>query len=198
MRLVPPEVFQAYRTLSIDPGLNAAGVAIYDIINATGAIAKIEAHTLDNNRLIDHTGLDDELITERVIKLSKMKEAFIDFLSHINPAEVVCEAPFYNRLTPTAYAPLVEVVNNFHRAVLEFNPNITFTTLSPLTVKSKVGAKSIKNDTDKGKHEMRRAIMAIPEIMGTLKTPIELMSQHAVDAVAVGYAHILTRRSLDV
>lgn len=187
MPIMLPQGYYNYRAVGIDPGLNNTGVSVLQIDAYHNRIVGIEAFTLINDRLLDRTGLEEHTHSDRLIKLYKLKQALRTALGYIDPVWIACEAPFYNRFRPTAYAPLVEVVGMLNAASLEYNPNIGFTLYSPLTVKKTVGAKSIKNDTEKGKIEVKQAIAMIPEIMSVLKTPLSTLSEHAVDSIAVGY-----------
>lgn len=196
MPLIIPDHYRTYRIMGIDPGLNNTGVSTFDVEAGTDRIVAISAFTLINDKLVNHTGLDEETHTERYIKLYKLKHALQMALAYTGPCWVACEAPFYNRLRPTAYAPLVEVVNQLYAALIEFNPNIGFTLFPPLTVKKIVGARSIKNDTEKGKIEVKDAIQRVPEIMSVLQTPIQTLSEHAIDSIAVGYTWVKNKDQL--
>lgn len=190
MPLHIPEQYSTYRLMGLDPGLNNTGVSIYDISYQTGEILRIEAFTLANDKLPNHTGIDEDFATERTIKLYKLKSALLWSLSHYNPAYVVSEAPFYSPLMPMAFGALTEVVCIIHSSILAWNPNIGFHTVPPLLVKKLVGTKAVKNDTVKGKELVKQGVMNIPEIMNVLVTPIETLSEHAIDAIAVGYTLI--------
>jgi Holliday junction resolvasome RuvABC endonuclease subunit len=190
MPLNLPEQYVTYRIVGIDPGLLNLGFAVYHIDYLTGKIVKIEAFTIVNDKLPDRTGLDEETVPERTIKLYKLKAAIQWALGTYGPSYVVCEAPFYNRFMPMAYGALLEVVSVIHGAVLEWNPNIGFHTVAPLLVKKLVGTKAVKNDTLKGKELVKSGVKAIPEIMNVLATPIDTLSEHAIDAIAVGYTLI--------
>jgi Holliday junction resolvasome RuvABC endonuclease subunit len=190
MPLNVPEQHVTYRIVGIDPGLANLGFAIYHIDYYSGRIVKVEAFTLVNDRLPNYTGFDFETVPERTIKLHKLKGAIQWALNLYTPSYVVCEAPFYNRFMPMAYGALLEVVSTVHCAVLEWNPNIGFHTVAPLLVKKLVGTKAVKNDSLKGKELVKQGVMAIPEIMNVLETPIESLSEHAIDAIAVAYTLI--------
>lgn len=190
MPLNLPEQYVTYRVVGIDPGLLNLGFAIFHINYLTGRIEKVEAFTLVNDKLPNYTGLDIEIVPERTIKLFKLKAAIRWALNVYGPSYVVCEAPFYNRFMPMAYGALLEVVSTIHSAVLEWNPNIGFHTVAPLLVKKLVGTKAVKNDTLKGKELVKSGVKAIPEIMNVLETPIDTLSEHAIDAIAVCYTLI--------
>lgn len=192
MPIILPEVYRSYRVMSIDPGLNFTGVGIQDVDVATSIISAIQAFTLVNQRLEDCTGLDPESVSERTIKLWKLRDAIVTVLHRYKPIFVVCEAPFYDHRRPMAFGALLEVVNAIQMAVLIYNSNIRFVLLPPLVVKKFVGAQTIKNDTEKGKLEVKRAISAIPAIMNVLQNDIDTLSEHAIDAIAIGYTGIHT------
>lgn len=187
MPIFVPDQYANYKIFGIDPGLSNAGVSIYTLDGYTGQILNIEALTLINDRLKDPCEVDFESHSERTYKLLRLKQAFIELLNYHRPACVSCEAPFYNRLRPMAYGALVEVVSYIYSAVLEYNGNIRFETFPPMTVKKFIGAKAIKNNTVKGKIEVSDAVSNNPEIMSVLTVPLADLSEHAIDAVAVGY-----------
>lgn len=187
MPLQVPEHFLRYYILAIDPSINNVGIAILEIDYLTGEILSIVAFTVITNKLTDQSGLDEDYHSERAIKLMKLRQVVTNFLEHVNPVEVACESPFFNRFSPMAYGSLTEVVGIIYTAILDHNVNTKFTTIPPLSAKKAVGARSVKNDTEKGKFEVRQAIMNNPEIMKALKDDINFLSEHALDAIAVGY-----------
>ncbi len=190
MPLHIPDRYTTYRVMGIDPGLNFTGVASLDVSYVTRKILNIEAFTLANDRLADYTGLDHDTIAERTVKLYKLKQALQYTLERYNPSFIACEAPFYNRLRPMAFGALLEVVSVLHSAVLEYNSNIGFITVAPMSVKKVIGARMVKNDTEKGKLVVKEAIKNTPEIMDVLQGNIDTLSEHAIDAIAIGFTLI--------
>ncbi len=193
MPLVVPEQHVTYRIIGIDPGLSNLGVAVFDVDYYTDRILRIEAFTLVNDKLPDRTGFDTDTVTERTIKLYKLRNTLQELFYRYLPSHVVSEAPFYNRFMPMAFGALNEVVAIVHNAVLDWNPNIGFHTVPPLLVKKLVNTKAVKNDTAKGKELVKLAVSNIPEITSVLVTPIETLSEHAIDAIAVGYSIFSTK-----
>lgn len=187
MPLVIPDHYEFIKLIGIDPGLNNSGVALLDQDYRTGKIVKIEPFLLISDKLKDESGMDDEVHPERAIKLMKLGMTLQGMLRLYNPHAVGCEAPFFNRFRPMAYGALCEVVTTLQFAVIAANRNTTFSLFPPLTVKKGVAAKSVSNDTEKGKLEVKRAIMANPEIMAALQADVDLLSEHELDAVAVAY-----------
>ncbi len=194
MPLVVPEQSYTYRVLGIDPGLSNLGLSVYEISYLTGEIVSIRAFTFVNDKLPDNTGFEYDIVPERTIKLYKLKMAITEALFLYNPVFVVSEAPFYNRFMPMAYGALLEVISVIHSAILDWNSNIGFQTVPPLLVKKLVGTKAVKNDTLKGKELVKNGVKAIPQIMNVLQDPIEGLSEHAIDAIAVGYTFIISQK----
>lgn len=188
MPLYLPEQYVTYRIIGIDPGLSNTGVSVFTIDYATGKILSIFAFTIVNDKLPDRTNLDPEIVIERTIKLYKLRDGIEWVLATYNPAYVVCEAPFYNRFMPMAFGALLEVVGMVHSAILQWNNNVGFHTVAPLLVKKLINTKAVKNDTLKGKELVKKAVFEIPEIMNVLEVPLDSLSEHAIDAIAVGYS----------
>ena len=189
MPLYVPAGYGQFKMVSFDPGLNNTGVCAMDIDSRTGAILSIEASTLRNNKLCNWDGLDEEVTTERMIKLFKLKTAIVHVLANYNPVWVGCEAPFFNSLMPMAFGYLLEVVSVIHGSVIDYNPNIPFELESPQSVKKSLGVAG-----KPGKEVVLEAMRGIPEIMNALRTPIETLDEHAIDSVAVGYSIIQKHR----
>lgn len=186
MHLVVPQQYNIYKIMAVDPGLNRAGVAIFDINYSNRQILAIDAFTLRNERLKDDTGLDEELYSERIIKLYKLKNTFYRILDEVRPANVISESAFYNPGMPMAHASLTETIRTIHAAVMEFNVNIQFNRVEPLLVKKTIGANMFK-----GKSPMKDAVMDKPELISVLRQNIETLDEHAIDAIAIGYTFLM-------
>lgn len=182
MPLTMSDPYRTYQIMGIDPGLNFTGLSVLTVDAQTKAILSVFATTLVNKRLPDQTRLDIEFIPERLIKLYKLKDAITLALHTYQPIVMVCESPFFNPTMPNAFGSLVETLNFIRQALVEFNPNIPFTTVAPLQVKATVGAGS-----QKGKLDMKACVMAREDIMSVLQNDIETLDEHAIDAIVVGY-----------
>jgi len=195
MPLIVPDHFNTYTVMGIDPGLSNTGVATFELTYGTDEIVKIEAFTLVNDKLLDLSGVDDETHLERTVKLFKLKQAFLYVLANTNPAIIASESPFFNKKFPGAYAPLVEVMNVLLMSIVEWNNNVKYYTFAPSTTKQAIGARPVKNNTEEQKKEIQRAILAYPNLLNVLVTPVEQLSQHAFDAIAAGITLIQSRRA---
>lgn len=185
MSIVIPEQYYSYRIIGLDPGTHYTGVSVYEIDTIARRIRSIEAFTINTERLPNRTGLDEEYFGERLIKLIKLRMALTDFVYRIQPQAVACESPFYNRFRPMAYGALLETLSYIHTAVLDVDTRIFFKTIEPLLVKKSVGAGIMK-----GKIDVKYCIENNQEIMSVMQSDIDLLDEHAVDSIAVGYAFI--------
>lgn len=102
------------------------------------------------------------------------------------------EAPFLGRF-PQSYAALVEAVSGIRRAAIAYNVLVDFDHVDPPSAKKAVGV----NVKSKDKEEVMEAITKLPDVVYDTDTNILLsyLSEHASDAVAVGYWKI--RRLFD-
>lgn len=188
--LFTPEHYNCYKLLAIDPGVNNCGLAVFNIDYQTNEIVSVDAHTAISAKMDDTTTLYEELYSERTVKLYKLTDYLNRIMVEVNPAIVVCESPFYNRLRPMAYGSLLEVLNSIYTTIINYNNNVPFFTVEPLLVKKTVGA-----GMQTGKLDVKQAISRIDSIMSTLVTDLEGLDEHSVDAMAVGYTYLkLTTR----
>jgi Holliday junction resolvasome RuvABC endonuclease subunit len=180
-----PDNYKYWNMLFIDPGLNNTGVAIYTVDSETSNITTIDAFTIECDNSHIETGMDPEAFSERFIKLHKLTIAIQRVMMTYNPSVVVCESPFFNRFRPTAYSALVQVIHVLQEAIYYFNPNIGFSTLEPLLIKKHVGAGMMK-----GKLDVKKVVSENSFIMSRLVRDIDTLDEHAIDAIAIGYAYI--------
>lgn len=190
MKLFIPPIYNNYNIVSIDPGLNNLGIAIFNMKSTTSSdlfndVNTIEAFTLKNDKLKDPAYITNDICSDRYIKLAKIQEAMNYILNRYRPNQVLCESPFFNRLRPSAYASLVEVINTIQYCIYQYNTNVYFKTVEPLLVKKRVGAGYVN-----GKQDMKTAIMNKPEIISKLKNDVNLLDEHAIDAIAIGYGYL--------
>jgi Holliday junction resolvasome RuvABC endonuclease subunit len=188
--LLTPEHYNCYKLLAIDPGVNNCGLAVFDVDYRTNEIVSVDAHTVISAKLNDTTTLYEDLYSERTIKLYKLMDRISEIIVSVNPAIVVCESPFYNRLRPMAYGSLLEVLSSIHSVIINYNNNVPFFTVEPLLVKKTVGA-----GMQTGKLDVKQSIARIEPIMSVLVPDLEGLDEHSVDAMAVGYTYLkLTMR----
>lgn len=167
----------------IDPGTNYLGFARLGIDSRTWEIDSCWATTIRVDKLPETYGFDLSAQSERLEKLLKIKDSIKQLLSYWQPVHLSCESPFYNRLRPAAYGPLVESVMAVKLACYEFNPSLKFDTLEPSVIKKTVGAGYIS-----GKDMVKKAVMDNQTLQAKTTVNLNLLDEHAIDALAVAYS----------
>lgn len=181
-----------YIILAIDPGTRNTGIAIFEC-DRYNKIKSIEAHTIRSDK-INGDYLDDIVIshTERIANIIKVSQTLSLYLQQYKPNLICCESPFYNRLRPSAFAPLVELLFALRNISIEFNPLIPFLTYEPLYVK-----KAISGKAHADKLVVSTAIHNNQEIVNALVNDIHQLSEHALDAIAVGWTHLKQLKEIE-
>ncbi len=182
--LIIPDYYQTYNILSVDPGLNRTGVSCYTL-NQNNEVLSIESQTLFSEHLRDNVVTDEDYFTERVIKLQKLRHAFHYLIRTTQACVIVCESPFYNRFRPMAYGALLEVLSMIQMSILDINVNIPFRTVEPLLVKKTIGAGMMK-----GKIDVKHCVGNNSLIMSVLRNSLDMLDEHAIDSIAVGYTFL--------
>ena len=186
-----PETHRVFNALFLDPGLNNTGVSVYRIDQYDCKVLSIEAGTLKAIRLIDDSGIDDEVHEERVIKRLQMGRGLRAWLEIYRPDIVVTESPFFDRKKPNSFQILSEVLTTLYDEVLRYNRMVRFQKLAPQAVKKSLGVAGIK-----GKEIVKEAVEKTPLIMEHFSRGIDHLDEHAIDATAVGYAWLKTKSEL--
>lgn len=186
-----PETHRVFTALFLDPGLNNTGVSVYRIDQYERKILSIEAGTLKAIRLIDDSGIDDEFHEERIIKRLQMGKGLRLWLENHSPDIVVTESPFFDRKKPSSFQILSEVLTTLYDEVLRYNRMVRFQKLAPQAVKKSLGVAGIK-----GKEIVKEAVEKTALIMEHFPKGIDHLDEHGIDAVAVGYAWLMTKSEL--
>lgn len=173
------------RLISIDPGTEFCGICIIDH-DIQGTIHSLTPLTINSNKIYLPEASSRELHHgDRFVRIMKITTAFKELLVHHQPNAIACESPFFHVLHPTAFAPLVEIVFALRNTGMDFNPLIPFFLYPPRLVK-KVFAK----DSFAKKDQMKTALLNNQELTSKITCPLTQISEHAIDAVGVGYTHI--------
>lgn len=178
------------RIVGVDPGTECLGFAAIDYDLETLSIIRREAMTFKSQYLAK-----DEIIVEthgdRIARIYAQKANLTYHLANYLPEVVCCEAPFYNRLRPNAYAPLVETVFAIQQAVVEYDPQLPFYKYPPLTVKKVLGAIKYQK-LMKSKDAIKKAAEDVSELSGG--GFLEELDEHSIDALCVAYTYLLSLR----
>lgn len=176
--------------LAIDPGLNNTGVAVFKLNLDPFEIVSINALTLQAQRLIDTSGLDDEDYAERAHKRYSMAHALKSIIVRENPSAIACESPFFDRRKPSSFAVLTEVLITYYDTAVKVNPAVRFSYVEPLLVKKILGVAG-----QKGKEPVRES-MEKQDFLSKLTQRLDDLDEHAVDAIGVGITYIKVKSGL--
>ena len=174
-----------FSILSIDPGTSTLGFCVIKLKIETLEIVSIFAWTVDATRLAFYK---DEIIAihgEKFARIISHKRNLEQVLRFYDPVFVVCETPFFNRLRPSAGGPLYELYATIEQTVFEWDRYKPLYGIDPRTVKKGVKAQGNK------KPDMLEAMQKIPELSCA---GLDLLDEHAIDSVAVGYHKVLELR----
>ena len=172
-------------TLSLDPGIAFTGISIND---TSEGFRVVETHIVKNNRAFT----PDEKVIEksqgpRAVKLLAIINKFKSLLERFNIEMIVIEAPFYNALTPQAYGSLLEVVFGLKYSVL-VPMDLKYRLIEPTLVKKLFTSHGM------AKKEMMKQFLISKIATGEIKMdkPVESLTEHEIDSIAIGYVHWLT------
>lgn len=171
--------------LSLDPGIAFTGISINDI---SEGFRVVETHIVKNNRAFT----PEEKVIEksqgpRAVKLLAIINKFKSLLERFNIEMIVIEAPFYNALTPQAYGSLLEVVFGLKYSVL-VPMDLKYRLIEPTLVKKLFTSHGM------AKKEMMKQFLISKIATGEIKMdkPVESLTEHEIDSIAIGYVHWLT------
>jgi len=170
-----------FNIVGIDPGTNYAGYVTF---------------TLDDNFNIVHIepfliNLYDNIPTYYTTSVFK-RLLYLDIIVRDRfyrdqPIQLAIEAGFINRFRPQAYGPIANAIYVIENAYRDITCTSSIFEYPPKTVKAKLST----GNADK--HDVYTAVSSIPELSKYLYPNI---SEHEVDAMAIGYTHILRLREM--
>lgn len=176
--------------LSIDPGINNCGLAVIDY---ESDFTVLESFNVNNTRRFT----PEEKALEKIFGLRVVKVNFI--LHHVwrllkaypDIDHVAIEAPFYSALTPLAYGSLLEVISAIKYTIL-VPEGIPYSMTEPLLVKRMFI--NVKLNKDMKKKEAMRLFLTKKVMEGDILLNVEpeTLSEHEIDAIAVGYTRAIT------
>lgn len=170
----------------IDPGSLKLGIAIMDVCLDQSTVHAIETRTITPVHTYQGTQYTDTPLAklsadERIELIS----AEIRYLLEIHEPILVCfETAFYSRRFPTAFPVLQKQLNNLMDTVKTTAPYADIQAYSPPTAKKAVGA-AVRG----GKDAVRVALK--DKGLSLLISDYDNISEHAVDAVAIGYCGLI-------
>lgn len=170
--------------ISIDPGVNFCGISVVD---ASREFTVKEVQLVKNARKFTDEEKNIEAIhgarVVKVLAITSKIESFLEKYPQVNT--IVVEAPFYNALTPAAFGSLLEVIFAIRYKIVMARESLRFKMIEPLVVK-----KLFSNKPMASKEIMKQFLIAKKQD-GSIKmeNDIELLSEHEIDSIAVGFAY---------
>lgn len=183
MGLYIPERWKTINLLAIDPGKHYIGISILELDARTGYCERIDIETIDVDRTFRDFDYDNEYLSNSDLCLTKIRRQIRSVLRRYDISYLGYESPFYNPRMPDAYGSLCEVVALIRHTVIDHDPYIRISCLSPQSVKKGMGAAGVK-----GKEIMLEKLKQNEELMTALVEPVDELTEHCVDSIAVGYA----------
>ena len=178
---------KTFNVLGIDPGTDTIGFSILKVSIDDLTIEEANPWTEKVSRFIDEESFEVEVHSAKFSRLNKISEKLLTILDTFRPALVFSEAPFFNRLRPNAYAPLIETVFTIQKTLHSWDNFKPLYMIDPSSVKIAVGARA-RSD----KIEVKQAIIKIPELTKLIN--FDKLDEHSIDATAVAYCGLLRKR----
>jgi Holliday junction resolvasome RuvABC endonuclease subunit len=156
----------------------------------TYQIRSYEAYTLVATKLMD----DDDLLVathgHTWARTDAHKDTLVKYFRRLRPSVIASEDAFFNRRTPGAYAPLLKSINSIRLAVLEYDPFMPLTLIEPSVIKTAVGAVGWSKKAGTNKSSVLDALKANREFAVPGNAGLDLLTEHAVDALAIAYTRL--------
>ena len=169
--------------ISIDPGVNNCGISVLDI---TSTPEVKDVVLVKNARKFT----EDEKVVEakhgpRVVKvLAILAQLESLYAKYPEVDTIVVEAPFYNALTPSAFGSLLEVISAI-RYNFVLKHDLQYKAIEPMLIKKMFTTKAMAS-----KELIKQYLVAkIAEKSIIVHADPEKLSEHEIDAIAIGYTH---------
>lgn len=170
------ETSDTINIISIDPG-NNLGVSIYKLDAYTLEIVGIETRL----RVLEKQVKPDEDEDYKLLnKLSYLSNFIKRLIEEFEPVAIGIETAFLNMKFPKAVINLSQYVSTIEMTAYKENKHIKFFRYKPKFIK-----KGIEAGGDAKKEDMTKAVLKIKDITKFVKP--DLLSEHEVDSLAIGY-----------
>lgn len=170
--------------IGIDPGINNCGISILKHYTDTGETKVQNYFTIHANALAKKEDKAASKTYGSIFSLFQLEKAIENVMATYTPDFVVSEDAFYNPRTPNAFVSLKSCINSIKRVLYTHQktlflvaPKLAKATVNTGTANKEVVQESIRN-------------LADLKIKDTKELPIDGMSEHEADAIAIGYTFI--------
>lgn len=168
-----------------DPGTRFLGLGILHVDIKTLLITESNAYTVVIEKMISEKDTRAQMHGAKYARLMALQEDLVGRFHHHRPAYLASEGAYFNPGRPGAYGPLIETIMTVRMAAEEYDPLMPVVTYAPSEIKTAVGAKGGAN-----KVPVLAGVQQLP-INYRGATPLDQLSDHAVDGLAIAYTHYL-------
>jgi Holliday junction resolvasome RuvABC endonuclease subunit len=191
MLVIPEGASPVGCIVGIDPGSDTLGFAALAVNVMTLEIVESVAFTFSGSKLAND-GWYGDMHGARAARIAALSEKVAQQLRFYQPNLVASESPFYSQFRPQAYGALTETVDAIRNAVWSYDCWLDLFMIDPPTVKKSVGARNPTKDMshDEKKSLVKWALMALPDLNYNGPTPLNMLDEHSIDALAVAYTRL--------
>ncbi len=178
------------RAVSIDPGSRFCGACAYEFNTGLDTMRVLDAYTLRMHRIHRARTLSMDLDEPPTVeRLRELEDALYRFFDAWKPGLVSCESAYFKQ-QPKPYEILTLCIGATRTALRRYDDHQRLHLIEPSVAKNDVGVKGGANDKDL----TRAALQRIPDLL--LPDNYLELTEHAVDAIAIGYStfQMLRRR----
>lgn len=178
---------EQYRLLAIDPGTSKLGICILTYDCLSGQVGLHMASTIDADKAARTYRTARNAHGNRFARLLALRDALFKLMINFDVHGIASECPYMGRF-PQAYAALTECLTSIRGAVYCYDPTLLLHEIDPSTVKMNVNVNGKSGDKNLMTEAVKSLIMS-GRILNTGLVNIDHLDEHAIDAIAVGYAH---------
>ena len=164
--------------VSVDPGTIHCGVVIWELDDITLNIINTQNFTIE---------IDPNLILEE--RLWMLYDIFFNIFTETNTLHLAHESAFLNRFRPMAYGPIYTSINIIRKSFYDYSFNFKRAFAYPPKL---VKATIVKGTANK--NDMLLAVRTIKELQPFI---LGNETEHEIDALAIGYTHLLNLRNMN-
>ena len=166
--------------VGIDPGTRYLGYSRM-MIDSQNRILSVDSETIVAERSMWYDRQMSMVCGDSVARIYSYRNELLQRFTRDRPTLIACESPFFHRLHPGSYGPLVETFAMIREVVWQYDSHLVLEGIAPMVVKKSIGARS-----NAAKEEMTDALIQYPLFKGVLsKSYIAELDEHSVDAIAV-------------
>lgn len=174
---------QHINIIGIDPGTTHLGFSVINVDISNLQINSSVAYTLNGAKLSDDNSWLAQTYGDRFNRINALENSLSEIFEQFRPTIICAESPFFGLRHPNAFQALTEVICAIRNAVYKHDIWMTLKLVPPSSVKQAIFAKG--NATKTTMKDCLTNLM--PELNYNGNIPFNLLDEHSVDALAVGY-----------